>query len=187
MKPRQILIFSFSFLLVSLFPKIVYGDESSQSIGGGNDCPVQIINSQGVTIHCVSSDKIDSSNPLPPQLAFEELKQKCQNGDVPETILIPTKKEYYETELITVKFANVCPGKTSLVIKPANSPTTGMNTGYRKRRTIVREYAGELPLDKGSFGEGSYEIHAYFGPEPTDVRIQHITGVSKTFNIVPRI
>ena len=62
-----------------------------------------------------------------------------------------------------------------------------MNTGHRKRRSIVREYAGELSLDKGSLGEGSYEIHAYFGSVPTDVRVQHITGVSKTFKIVPRI
>ena len=126
--------------------------------------------------------------PQPPQPPQEELQQKCQSGSVPpKTTLIPIKEEYYETEDITVEFANACPGKTSLVIKLENSPTIGMNTGHFKRRSIVREYAGELSLDKGSLGEGTYEIHAYFEANPTDRRVQNITGVSKTFKIVPSI
>lgn len=130
------------------------------------------------------------SKPLQPEaqrLSEEVLQQKCQNGDVPKTILIPKKEEYFETEMITVEYANACPNRTSLVVKRVNSPTTGMNTGHLKRRIIVREYAGELSLDKGDSRFPNYEIHAYFNSNPNDVRVQDITGVSKSFKIVPRI
>ena len=52
MKLKQILLFSFSLLLVSLLPTRAYGDQSSQSIGDNNKCVGQIINSHGSNITC---------------------------------------------------------------------------------------------------------------------------------------
>ena len=191
MKSGSVLIYLFSLLLLSLSPTSVYGDQSSQDINDNNQCPTQIRGNYN-RVTCTPSINSDtpSSNPRKPSispLSSEELEQKCRNGSFPKTILNPIKEEYFETESIIVEYANACPNKTSLVIKLKNSPTNGMNTGHLKRRSIVREYAGELSLDKSSLRKGAYEIHAYFEADPTDVRVQYNTGVSKAFKIVSRI
>ena len=190
MNQRKLFIY-ISSLLFAIFLSInvhgndnikINGNENVTGDGNTTDNRSQVCQDSSTCIFEGNQDNLVS--PDPP----DELQQKCRDGSFPEkTTLIPTKEEYYETESIAVKFADACPGKTSLVIKLENSPTTGMSTGDFKRRSIFREYAGELSLDKGSLGEGTYEIHAYFEADPTDMRVQHITGVSKAFDIVPRI
>ncbi len=79
MKPKQILLFSFSLLLVSLLPTKVYGNDSLQKIGNDNQCSLQINNSPGTNITCNITLPPEND---PPQV-FPE------NGEKPESTPLP--------------------------------------------------------------------------------------------------
>ncbi|QIR39270.1 trypsin-like peptidase domain-containing protein [Tolypothrix sp. PCC 7910] len=131
----------------------------------------------GIPINIYSGQIGGRERPEPP----EGLKVQCQNGNVPNTILNP-KDTYLEGELIVVKFANACPGKTILVVKKAGS-RTGLNTGYKERSELVKEYEGELSFYKEKLAAGRYEVQAYFRP---DARNYFFTGSSRSFSVTSR-
>ena len=63
-KLRHILIYTVSFLLASLFPINVYGEESSQSIGDNSNCSAQLKDSHENHVH-VTCNIYNINNPEP--------------------------------------------------------------------------------------------------------------------------
>jgi hypothetical protein len=97
MKPKQVLLFTFSSLIVGLLPIKAYADDSKQVIDGNNNiCSTQMGNSDGNNVTChvnvyitegfqtaVQSNSSNTfGNQIPTQSKNQFILKNCENPNI---------------------------------------------------------------------------------------------------------